>query len=259
MANIPELQALPRVEAARYVLPLREGGSMPGLVEDGEGRLWVAKLRGAGQGPGVLVAELVAGELARALGFAVPTIALLELPPRFGASEGDPEVQDLLAASVGLNVGLGFLSGAVAYDPSGRWPIHGDLAARLVAFDVALSNVDRTHRNPNLLWAREQLWLIDHGAALYWQHGWDGRLPEREPALPRLHEHVALPLARDLPAAACALSAALRPELLRAAMALVPAEWLAAGGVDPEQRRAALVQRLIRRAERLPELLEGPR
>lgn len=259
MDHIPEPQALPRVEAARYVLPLREGGSMPGLVEDGDGRLWVAKLRGAGQGPGALVAELVAGELARALGFAVPTIALLDLPPRFGASEGDPEVQDLLAASVGQNLGLAFLSGAVAYDPSGRWPIDPDLAARLVAFDVWVSNVDRTHRNPNLLWARERLWLIDHGAALYWQHGWDGRLPEREPALPRLAEHVALPLARELPAAARALAAEVTPGALRAALALVPAEWLAAAGVDPEPRRAQLAQRLERRAARLPELLEGPR
>jgi hypothetical protein len=262
MSNLPHaanspLNALPVVRAARYVLPLREGGSLPALIEDQGGRLWVVKFRGAGQGVGALVAEVVVGELARALGFLVPELALVELPARFGASEGDPEVQELLAGSVGLNVGLAFLSGALGYDPSGAWPMDSALAARLVALDVAVSNVDRTHRNPNLLWAGERLWLIDHGAALYWQHSWDGGLAGAEKPLPGFQEHVALPMARGIPAAARQLAGELNEGVLEAALARVPEDWLAALAPDPAARRRAYVQRLLARARALPRILEG--
>ena len=165
------------VTATRYVTPLREGGSLPGLVEADDDGLYVVKFRGAGQGPGALVAEVIVGELARALELPVPELVRVELEPALGAAEPDPEIQELITASGGLNLGVDFLPGALGYVPGGRPAPDAELAAATVWLDALSTNVDRTPRNPNLLRWHERLWLIDHGAALYLQHR--GLDPER--------------------------------------------------------------------------------
>ena len=160
------------VTATRYVTPLREGGSMPGLVEADDDGLYVLKFRAAGQGVKALVAEVMAGEVARALGLPVPELVLVELDPELGRAEPDPEIQHLLRGSPGLNLGMDFLPGALAYGPEGDAAPSPELAADVVWFDALVTNVDRTPRNPNLLLWHGRLWLIDHGAALYAHHGW---------------------------------------------------------------------------------------
>jgi len=152
------------------VTPLREGGSLPGLVEADDDGLYVLKFRGAGQGPKALVAEVVAGELARAIGLPVPELVLVELDPAIGRAEPDPEIQDLLVASGGTNLGVDFLPGALPFSPAAGPPPDPELAAAIVWLDALVTNVDRTAQNPNLLWWHRRLWLIDHGAALYWHH-----------------------------------------------------------------------------------------
>ncbi|MBK7539591.1 MAG: aminotransferase class I and II [Myxococcales bacterium] len=248
------------VTAVRFVLPLREGGSLPALVEGDDGALWVAKLRGAGQGAGALLSELVAGVLAAAVGLPMPELVYLTLPPRFGVTEGDPEIHALLSASLGDNVGMAFLPAAIGYDPAARGPVSAELAARVLAFDVLLGNVDRTFRNPNLVWSGGELWLIDHGAALYWQHAWDGGLTGAAAPLPRLREHVLSPLvsADELASAARWLVERADDAALAAALAVVPAAWL--GGEDAAgARRAAFVARLAHRREQLAQLVEAGR
>ncbi|MDT4914764.1 MAG: hypothetical protein QOC66_3892, partial [Pseudonocardiales bacterium] len=191
---------LRRIEATRYVTPLREGGSLPALVEASDEGLYVLKFRGAGQGPKALVAEIVAGELARALGFAVPELALVELDPALARAEPDPEIQDLLAASAGLNLGVDFLPGALPFNPAvGPAPEPG-LAAEIVWLDALVTNVDRTARNTNMLLWHGKLWLIDHGAALYFHHA---RASARETGhgrtpFPAIAEHVLLPFAGSI-------------------------------------------------------------
>jgi hypothetical protein len=245
--------SLPIVTATRYVLALREGGSLPGVLQGDDDRLWVGKFRGAGQGAGALLAEVVCGLLARALGLPMPELVVLRLPPRFGLSDGDPEIHDLLVASAGDNLGMAFLPHALGYDPAARMPVDPLLAARIVAFDVWVSNVDRTFRNPNLVWSQGALWLIDHGAALYWQHGWDGGLTGAAARLPRFREHVLLPLAGDVRAAAAWIAEAIDEAALAAAVAAVPAAWL--GSEDEAGRRGALVARLRLRLAALRELI----
>ena len=164
---------LPTTRATRYVAPLREGGSLPGLVEASDDGMWVLKLRGAGQGLKVLVAEVLVGEIGRTLGLRVPELKVVELPAPLARYEADEEVQDLLTASVGDNLGLDFLPGAFNYD--GQHPPPPDEAARLLWLDAYTANIDRTPANPNLLRWHRQVWLIDHGAALYFHHGWPSR------------------------------------------------------------------------------------
>ena len=158
------------VKATRYVTPLREGGSLPGLVEADDDGLYVLKFRGAGQGPKALVAEVVVGELARALGFPVPELVLLELDPAIGRAEPDPEIQDLLLASEGVNLGVDFLPGSLPFSPAAGLEPDPDFAADVVWLDALVTNIDRTPQNPNLLEWHRRIWLIDHGAALYWHH-----------------------------------------------------------------------------------------
>jgi HipA-like protein len=167
--------------ATRYVTPLREGGSLPAIVEASDLGLYVLKFRGAGQGPLALVAELLAGEIGRALGLPVPELVLIEVDAALGRNEEDPEIRDLLRASVGLNLGLDFLPGAAAFDPAVD-RVEADLASRVVWFDAFVTNVDRTPRNANLLWWHRSLYLIDHGAALYFHHN---RAPARSPPVGR--------------------------------------------------------------------------
>jgi hypothetical protein len=215
------------VRATRYAAPLREGGSLPGLLEGDDLGIWVVKFRGAGQGVKALVAEIVAGELARALGLRVPELVLVEVDPLLGRAEPDPEIQDLLRGSPGLNVGLDFLPGSITYDPLAH-PVDAGLAARVLWFDAFVLNIDRTWRNPNLLVWGDRLWLIDHGAALYPHHDWARAAGGVERPLPRSAEHVLAPA--TTPAALAAADADLAPRvtaaLLRDVLALVPPDWL---------------------------------
>jgi len=227
--------------ATRYVTPLREGGSLPAVVEASDGRLYVAKFRGAGQGPRALVAEWLAGELARACGFDVPELVRLELDEAFGRNEPDPEIRDLLRASTGANLGLEFLPGAIAYDPIAPPDVALELASRIVWFDAFVMNVDRTARNPNLLLARGRLWLIDQGAALYFHHAWANAAASVTSPFAPVRDHVLLPRAAKLAEVGAALREALAHAPLKALLAALPDEWLAAPDApgDPAATRAA--------------------
>jgi hypothetical protein len=216
------------ITATRYVTPFREGGSMPALVEADDDGLYVLKFRGAGQGPRALVAELLAGELARALGLPVPEVVLCTLDPRVGVAEPDPEIQELLQASAGLNVALDFLPGALAFtDPEAVDP---SLAADIVWLDSLVMNVDRTPRNPNLLRWHGSTWLIDHGAAFY-RHHRDDSDPEAIAGLPfgLIADHVLLPRAGSLADADARLAPLVDDALLTRLEGLIPADW-----ADPE-------------------------
>jgi len=214
--------------ATRYVTPLREGGSLPAVVEASDGRLYVAKFRGAGQGPRALVAEWLAGELARACGFDVPEQVRLELDEAFGRNEPDPEIRDLLRASTGANLGQEFLPSAIAYDPVAPPDVDVHLASRITWFDAFVMNVDRTPRNPNLLLARGRLWLIDHGAALYFHHAWGNATATAKSPFAPVRDHVLLPRAARLADVGQSLRAHVAAADVRALLAELPDEWLAA-------------------------------
>jgi hypothetical protein len=237
------------VHVTRYVTPLREGGSLPALVEADDGFMYVVKFRGAGQGVKALIAELIVGELARALGLRVPELVFCELDEAFGRTEPDEEIQDLLKASTGQNLGLHFLSSAATYDPLVT-TASAEEASRVVWLDALTLNVDRTARNPNLLLWHKELWLIDHGAALYVHHigpGWE--LTERRP-FPQIKDHVLLPRAAELPAADAWGRERLTPAVVQAVVDLVPDEWLTtAAGPDSSAaaQRAAYVHFLTQR------------
>jgi hypothetical protein len=219
--------SLRTVAATRYVTPLREGGSMPALVEGDDGKLYVTKLRGAGQGTRALVAEIVVGELARAVGLPVPELVVMELSAPLGRAEPDPEVRELLLGSVGSNAALAHLPAALGFDAATRPAIPGALASLVVALDAFTLNVDRTPRNPNLLWSGGQLWLIDHGAALYWHHDWDGGAAGADRPFPLIRDHVLLPWADALPAAGATLRARLDDATLERVVGFVPDDWFA--------------------------------
>jgi hypothetical protein len=240
------------VHTTRYVTPLREGGSLPAIVEADDDGLYVLKLRGAGQGPKALIAELVAGEIGRALGLPVPEIVFIELDAKIGHAEPDPEISDLLSASVGLNLALDYLPGTVAFQPLSGATLDPALASAVVWFDAFVSNVDRTPRNPNLLLWHGKLWLIDHGAALYVHHAWsEGTEPSADALdrFPQIEHHVLLPYASDIAAADAAQSALLTPEKLAGIVAAIPDAWLfdRAPSADPEESRAAYAAYLNRR------------
>lgn len=218
------LSPLRHVNVTRYITPLREGGSLPGLVEADDQFMYVLKFRGAGQGKKALIAELIGGELARVLGFNVPELVFATLDVAFGRIEGDEEIQDLLKASTGMNLGLHYLSGAVTYDPLVT-KVDFQLASDIVWFDSLLLNVDRTVRNTNLLWWHKELWLIDHGAALYFHHTWsDWENPERP--FPRIKDHVMLPLAVHLQEANERNKMKISDDTIREIVRLIPDDWL---------------------------------
>jgi hypothetical protein len=208
------------VTATRYVTPLREGGSLPGLVEADDDGLYVVKFRGAGQGPKALAAEIVVGELARGLGLPVPELVLVELDVEMARAEPDPEIQDLIRASAGLNLGVDFLPGALPYNPARPPP--PELAAAVVWLDALVENVDRTPRNPNLLLWHGRLFLIDHGAALYVHHGSRDPLDAARRPFGGVRDHVLLGAAGSLLEADARLADSARPN---AAAALVPRAW----------------------------------
>src|ERR1700729_3132334 len=189
------------VAGIRYVPPLREGGSLPGLVEADDDGLYVVKFRGAGQGPRALVAEVIVGELARRLGLLVPALGTVEIDPVLGAAEPDPEIQQLITDSAGANLGVDFLPGALPYTPAGPWVPDDRLAADVVWLDALTTNVDRTPRNPNLLIWHDRLWLIDHGAALYLQHGGLDPAAHADKPFPLIADHVLLGRAGPIPEA----------------------------------------------------------
>jgi hypothetical protein len=235
--------ALRSVVATRYVEALREGGSLPGLMEADDDGLYVTKFRGAGQGEPALVAEVLAGELARALGLPVPELVVVEVAPEVGHAEPDPEIQELLAASPGANVGIDFLPGALSFTLPAEPSFDPLFAADVVWFDALVTNIDRTHRNPNLLVWHGHTWLIDHGAAFFRQHGDRTLADTAQEPIPMLADHVLLPVAGPLAAADERLAG---PALaaVGGAAALVPDDWL---GPDPARGRSELRAFLERR------------
>ncbi|MDQ3276847.1 MAG: aminotransferase class I and II [Bacteroidota bacterium] len=223
-----ETTPLRTVTVTRYVTPLREGGSLPAIVEADDEFLYVLKFRGAGQGIKALVAELLGGEVARLLGFKVPEIVLSEVDPAFGRTEPDEEIQDLLKASAGLNLALHYLSGAITFDPVVT-RIDATLASQIVWLDCFLTNVDRTARNTNMLMWHKELWLIDHGASLYFHHSWDNWKESSERPFVQVKDHVLLPWASELEAVNAAFCQVLTPERIDAIVALIPEDWIEHG------------------------------
>ncbi len=242
------------VTATRYVTPLREGGSMPAIVEAEDSGLYVLKFRGAGQGRKALIAELLAGELGRAMGLRVPELVFVQLDPVLGRAEPDGEIRDLIKASGGLNLALDYLPGSITFDPvAGPVPEAAEASA-IVCFDAYVTNVDRTPKNPNMLVWHRALWLIDHGAALYFQHSWDAYLERSQSAFAPIKDHVLLPWATRLREAEATLRERLTPEVLERTVALIPDEWLGGEEVfqSKEEHRAGYLAWLRERLKATP-------
>jgi hypothetical protein len=249
---------LKTVTATRYITPLREGGSLPAVVEADDGLLYVMKFVGAGQGPKALIAELVAGEIARTLGLAVPEIVFINLDPVMGQSEPNAEIQDLLRASAGLNLALRYLPNAFAFNLLLQPPPEPELASAIVWFDAYVTNVDRTPRNVNLLMAEEELWLIDHGAALYFHHDWADYLTRSRTPFPHIKDHTLLTFADSLPQVEATLRPKLTPEIIGHIVDLIPGQWLdqEPGFASQSEHRRAYVDYLLNRLEASPIFLE---
>lgn len=255
------------LNAIRYVTPLREGGSLPAVVEADDDRLYVLKFRGAGQGVKALIAELIGGEIGRTLGFNVPELLFLQVDPLLARSEPNYEIAELIRGSAGLNLGMGYLANALPFNHLLQPPAIGDnewrtLASSIVWFDSFITNVDRTARNVNMLvWYNElvprgeeqakkgDLWLIDHGAALYIHHSWDGYLERATSAFPLIKDHTLLPFAASIADVAPALRAKLTPETIRAIVDMVPAEWLVDEFDSVAEHREAYVSYLLGRLD----------
>jgi len=213
------------VNAARYVTPLREGGSLPAIIEADDDGMYVLKFRGAGQGAKALIAEVIAGELARAAGLLVPELVFVNLDPEIAKTEPDPEIQDLIRASGGLNLGLDYLPGSVMFDPVADQP-DSDLASRIVWLDAYVTNVDRTPRNANMLMWHRKLWLIDHGASLYFHHSWTDMDQRAKDPFRLIKEHILLPFANSIETADQAMTAVMTEAVVKGVVELVPDEWL---------------------------------
>lgn len=222
MINQPQLRT---VQVIRYVTPLREGGSMPAIAEADDEFLYVLKFKGAGQGVKALIAELIGGEVARALGLKMPEIVFANLDEAFGRTEGDEEIQDLLKASIGLNLALHYLSGAITFDPLVA-KVDSLLASKIVWLDALITNVDRTARNTNMLFWKNELWLIDHGAALYFHHSWQNWEEQALRPFVKIKEHVLLPYATELDAVNEEFKSILTDELIDSIVSLIPDKWL---------------------------------
>ena len=250
----PEIRT---AHVVQYLQPLREGGSLPAIVRADDDFLYVIKFRGAGQGKKALVAELIGGELARAIGLKVPELVFLELDASFSKTEPDEEIQDLLRFSVGLNLGLHFLSGAITYDPL-VGQVDSLTASKVVLLDSILSNIDRTARNTNLLSWNRELWLIDHGASLYFHHAWDNWEAHLARTFPGVKEHVLLERATDLAGAATAIRTALTGDVIEPIVARVPEDWLSEpqSTLSPAEKRAAYITFLRSRLEKIDLLVK---
>jgi hypothetical protein len=244
---VPRLRT---IQVTRYVTPLREGGSLPAIVEADDDGLYVLKFRGAGQGPRALVAEVLSGEIGRALGLPVPELVLATLDADLARTEPDREIHALILDSAGLNLGMDYLPGSVTYDPIGQRP-DPELASRIVWFDSLVTNVDRTVRNTNMLWWHKRLWLIDHGATLYFHHapGWQTDERRARDRFPLVKEHVLLRHASRLLDVDESMTAALTPETLAAIVEMIPDRWLSADESDTAitALRASYVRYLVDR------------
>ena len=243
--NLPEIRT---VNVIRYVTPLREGGSLPAIAEADDEFMYVIKFRGAGQGRKALVAELIGAELARALGLKVPEIVFAQLDEAFGRTEPDEEIQDLLKASVGLNLGVHYLSGSITYDPA-VVPVDPKLASQIVWLDCLLTNVDRTCRNTNMLIWYKELWLIDFGASLYFHHSWNNWREQAKKPFLLVKDHVLLPQASELDAVNEEYKKILTKELVENVVAAIPLDWLKdePAFASIEEHRQAYVDFLVTR------------
>jgi hypothetical protein len=221
--NFPELRT---VTVTRYITPLREGGSLPAIAEADDDFMYVLKFRGAGQGVKSLIAEIIGGEIARALGLRVPELVFANLDEAFGRTEPDEEIQDLLKASVGLNLALHYLSGAITFDPVVT-TVDAKLASKIVWLDCLITNVDRTVRNTNMLMWHKELWLIDHGASLYFHHSWQNFEEQAKRAFVQVKDHVLLPNASLLNEVDEESRSILTPHLIRSIVNIIPEQWLA--------------------------------
>lgn len=238
------------VQVMRYVTPLREGGSLPAIAEADDGFLYVLKFRGAGQGSKALIADLIGGEIARVLGLKIPEIVFANLDEAFGRTEPDEEIQDLLKASVGLNLALHYLSGAITYDPAVK-RLDSALASKIVWLDAFLTNVDRTAKNTNMLSWRNELWLIDHGAALYFHHSWQNWEEQSLKPFVQIKDHVLLNQAGEIEKADEAFRLILTDEKIKSIVSLVPDSWLNNEGSNetPDEMREVYSNFLISRIQ----------
>ncbi|MCI4670341.1 MAG: aminotransferase class I and II [Bacteroidia bacterium] len=245
------------VDVTRYVQPLREGGSLPAIVEADDGFSYVIKFRGAGQGKKALVAELIGGEMARALELQVPELVFMNLDDSFGRTEPDEEIQDLLKFSVGLNLGLHYLAGSITYDPSVSQADPWE-SSRVVLLDSILTNVDRTYKNTNLLNWNRQLWLIDHGASLYFHHSWDNWKEMAERKFPRIKDHVLLHRASEFDHAKGLFEKNITEDVLMGILESIPDEWLMEEGRDisPDEARKVYFQFIKTRLSMIDTLIK---
>ena len=248
----PELRT---VNVTRYVTPLREGGSLPAIAEADDGFLYVLKFRGAGQGVKALIAELIGGEICRVLGLKMPEIVFANLDEAFGRTEADEEIQDLLRASTGLNLAVHYLSGAITFDPLVT-AVDPTLASQIVWLDCLLTNVDRTARNTNMLIWHKELWIIDHGASLYFHHSWDNWEEQSQRPFVQVKDHVLLPYASELALVDKQFKTILDDQIIQDIVSLIPDEWLVSpssyddsdsAGESPADRRQVYAQFLSKR------------
>lgn len=250
----PELRT---INVTRYVTPLREGGSLPAIAEGDDDFLYVLKFRGAGQGTKALIAELIGGELARALGLPMPELVFAHLDEAFGRTEGDEEIQDLLRASEGLNLGVHYLSGAITFDPLVT-TIDPKLASQIVWLDCLITNVDRTVRNTNMLIWHKELWLIDHGASLYFHHSWTNWEEQAIRPFAQVKDHVLLPFASELTEVNEVYSSLITPERIKAIINLIPDDWLInnSSTETAEEKREVYFQFLTKRLSKFETIIK---
>ncbi|HWM94566.1 MAG TPA: HipA family kinase [Thermoanaerobaculia bacterium] len=246
------------VQATRYVTPLREGGSLPAIVEADDLGLYVLKFRGAGQGVRALVSELIAGEIGRELGLKIPELVLVDVDAALGRNEADWEIRELLKGSVGLNLALDYLPGSVMFDPAAKASVDEGIASRSVWFDAFVTNVDRTPRNPNLLYWHKTLYFIDHGASLYFHHNWQNVEEAARSRFPAIRDHVLLPWASHIREVDPDLRSRLHEAVFARILEQVPDDWLLPepGISTPAEKRAAYVSWLIQRLEAAPIFIE---
>jgi len=243
------------VDVVQYRQPLREGGSLPAIVQGADDLLYVLKFRGAGQGKKALIAEFIGGELARAIGLKIPELVFMNLDDSFSKTEPDEEIQDLLKFSVGLNLGMSFLSGAITYDP--LVSVAGaKTASKVVLLDSIITNIDRTPKNTNLLNWHKELWLIDHGASLYFHHNWANWRASLPRTFPMIKNHVLLERAEHLIETAAEIKALLSTEVIKGIITALPDDWLTddTSELTPNERRAAYMEFITTKLDNIDSL-----